>query len=62
MSNVIAHEPLYEQLLEVPTLRARAREKCPNCGSNKTIFLDVSAWSGRFYSKCVECSWIFAEK
>ncbi len=58
MSNAIAYEPVYEHLLEAPTLDI---QKCPNCGSNKINFLDVSAWSGRFYSKCRDCTWLFAE-
>lgn len=54
-----ALEPEYDQQLEVPTLEIH---KCPNCGSDEAMFLDISRSSGRFYYKCLVCSWIFTEK
>ena len=58
MSNASTLEPISEQPLEAPSLNI---QKCLNCGSDETKFLDVSIWSGRFFSKCLECSWLFAE-
>jgi hypothetical protein len=58
MSIAITLDPMSEQPLEVPSLYI---QKCLNCGSDETEFLDVSIWSGKFFSKCLECSCLFVE-
>ncbi len=58
MSNASTLEPISEQPLEAPILKIKG---CLKCGSDETNFLDVSIWSGRFFYKCLECSWLFAE-
>ena len=51
-------DSMHEQLLELSALDFK---KCPNCGSDNNKFLDVSIWSGKYFSKCQDCSWLSSD-
>jgi hypothetical protein len=59
MSELDIVEPLVDSQIDDDTVIPRVR--CPSCDSENTTFIDVSVWSGRFISKCLECSYLFKE-